>query len=222
MNPMDWPSMDDQPFCPVCGKTGKLDGHHVVHRSQGGEDGPIIYICRSCHAQHHDVGDIAFAWDGEWYWKDKISNKVTRFRIYDPQHDPVPFDEPDDLWGELQHLLVLALKLDYLTAEKLDALVGFYGDRKPVEEGMVDTLDFNPKSVKSYLTKRLRYYSLVGEGVDEIGVTAGCRLAKLVDEGHDSNTLVSDWLTMPREQFDATYPKPERKKRTCPKCGESL
>ena len=40
-------------FCCVCGRTGPLHAHHVIFRSQGGEDGPTVPLCPDCHAHVH-------------------------------------------------------------------------------------------------------------------------------------------------------------------------
>lgn len=45
------------PCCslPWCGRTGKIDAHHIVRRSQGGSDDEsnIVYLCHECHVRHH-------------------------------------------------------------------------------------------------------------------------------------------------------------------------
>ena len=38
-------------YCQGCGLEGPLDPHHIIKRSQGGDEGPenIKWLCRMCH-----------------------------------------------------------------------------------------------------------------------------------------------------------------------------
>jgi hypothetical protein len=40
-------------YCLYCGAS-PVEWHHVILRSQGGEDGPQIPLCRQCHDRRHD------------------------------------------------------------------------------------------------------------------------------------------------------------------------
>lgn len=43
------------PFCEVCGKSGKTEKHHIIRRSQGGNDEEfnLVFLCKPCHKQAH-------------------------------------------------------------------------------------------------------------------------------------------------------------------------
>ncbi len=47
------------PWCanPLCGSSGPLEAHHVIHRSQGGggEANNVVLICWQCHRRHHEL-----------------------------------------------------------------------------------------------------------------------------------------------------------------------
>jgi 5-methylcytosine-specific restriction endonuclease McrA len=45
-----------EPLCRACRLERAVDGHHVLLRSQGGDDleENIVPICRSCHRDYHD------------------------------------------------------------------------------------------------------------------------------------------------------------------------
>lgn len=70
-----------QPWCAVCGATGPLERHHVVYRSQGGTDGPVVTLCRACHMACHAhtlhlrfvrtpavAHSLAYGQGGHWEW----------------------------------------------------------------------------------------------------------------------------------------------------------
>lgn len=40
-------------MCVVCGMRPATDKHHVVFRSRGGGDGPLLSLCRECHELAH-------------------------------------------------------------------------------------------------------------------------------------------------------------------------
>ncbi len=66
-----------------------MHGHHVVPRSQGGHEGPLVYICESCHAKHHSERHFDFTYaHGEWLADGKP------FRIYDETVDIETFSDP--------------------------------------------------------------------------------------------------------------------------------
>jgi hypothetical protein len=39
-------------FCVICGKPAS-ELHHMVYRSHGGTDGPLVSLCRDCHNKEH-------------------------------------------------------------------------------------------------------------------------------------------------------------------------
>ena len=75
------PSMERQPYCclPWCGKTGKIDEHHVIPKRHtiGMEDkGPVVYPCHACHMRHHHEHRIE--WDYAEGWTADGRRCVTR------------------------------------------------------------------------------------------------------------------------------------------------
>ena len=46
-----------EPICRACGLEKAVDGHHVLLRSQGGDDleDNIVALCRACHRDYHDA-----------------------------------------------------------------------------------------------------------------------------------------------------------------------
>ena len=160
--------MERQPFCslPWCGKTGKIDAHHVIPRSQGGSDDEsnIVYICHSCHMKHHGEEHLHFELrDGKWV----VLNPSGRYQalvIYNPYADEVPFETEDilgDLGDELRQLKCSADQVDYyLSRELAEAERRLHGDRKQLAEWCIDNLDISPRSVDSYLSKRIAYATL--------------------------------------------------------------
>ncbi len=57
-----------QGLCVVCLRAPATDRHHVVFRSAGGGDGPMLSLCRECHERAHQRR-LHFRWvDGKWQW----------------------------------------------------------------------------------------------------------------------------------------------------------
>lgn len=55
-----------QGLCVVCLRAPATDRHHVVFRSAGGGDGPLLSLCRDCHERAHQRR-LHFRWvDGPW------------------------------------------------------------------------------------------------------------------------------------------------------------
>jgi 5-methylcytosine-specific restriction endonuclease McrA len=46
-----------EPLCRACRLERAVDGHHVLLRSQGGDDveDNIVPLCRSCHRDYHEA-----------------------------------------------------------------------------------------------------------------------------------------------------------------------
>lgn len=44
---------DDGSHCILCGCTDGINGHHVLPRCNGGEDGPLATLCAVCHDGVH-------------------------------------------------------------------------------------------------------------------------------------------------------------------------
>lgn len=234
---MDCPSVPRQPYCPVCGKTVALTEHHVVPRSQGGKDGPTIYLCgdgtTGCHGLAED-NRLHFRYDEEvqrWEWV--LFDAATRYdlavfsgryaplHIYNPYADEVPF-ESDDLLGELadqiRELKCSSDQVDYyLSRELAEAEARLHGDRKTLAEWCIDNLDISPRSVESYLSKRIAYASLP-ESCATLGITNGYRIYRL-SVVYPLDEVLRDYQTMSRSQFNEQYGLTKSTKRCeCPVC----
>lgn len=49
---------DNSPgVCWVCGSTVALEEHHMIPRAYGGQDGPVICLCATCHSNVHKLAD---------------------------------------------------------------------------------------------------------------------------------------------------------------------
>lgn len=53
--------------CACCGEYKRLDKHHRIKRSHGGDDDDIIYLCRECH-----------------YWVETHPIEAANLRLHDP------------------------------------------------------------------------------------------------------------------------------------------
>lgn len=84
---MDAPSIV-LPYCAVCGRSDRVEQHHVVFRSQGGKDGPVISLCgfgnnlgnltgrRYCHGlAHHRMLHFKYEDGGWWYLRTEEPTK---------------------------------------------------------------------------------------------------------------------------------------------------
>lgn len=43
------------PICASCGSTTEIHEHHLVPRVRGGENGPTIWLCATCHESVHGL-----------------------------------------------------------------------------------------------------------------------------------------------------------------------
>ena len=62
------------PYCQVCGKTGGIQRHHIIKRSQGGTNNPKhrIDLCVFCHRKADNKEEGYRPKDLYWYkWLDK-------------------------------------------------------------------------------------------------------------------------------------------------------
>ena len=216
-------SIPMQRYCPVCGRTDlPMENHHVIHRSQGGEDGPTIPLCKQCHADHHDRGIIDFEYsDDRWWWfSTRDPDKwLLLLDVWDEGKDAIPFEDEDD--EAFREALQLVATADYLLSQEvIRKNQEFRDDRKAFAEWLAVEHDFTERSAGSWITKRIAYGKLPPEAAD-LGITKGYIVATLVAEGHDLSQVMSDIHSMPRSQFNETYglstkPKP---KCSCPDCG---
>lgn len=240
---MDKPSVPRQPYCPVCGKAGALTEHHIVPRSQGGKRGPTIYLCgdgtTGCHGLAED-NKLHFYYEDnfltddppQWMWvmfpsETKVDDpwSVAGWKplsLYDEQRDEVPFDTEDilgDLGEQLRELKRSGDQVDYfLSRELAEAEARLHGDRKQLAEWCVDNLDISPRSVDSYLSKRIAYASLPDK-CSTLGITNGYKVF-LLSQAHPLDEVLSDYGSMSRSQFNEKYGLTKHKtKCECPVCG---
>lgn len=223
---MSAPSLPDSPFCCVCGDTYKVERHHVVRRSQGGTDGPTLPLCDGCHDQLHDRGTLTFdyipfeGWvymwlpDGEW-------TACTEYNEYEQKAPIETEDVLGSLAADLRELKCSADQVDYfLSRELAEAEKRLHGDRKRLGEWCVDNLDISPRSVDSYLSKRIAYASLP-ESCSTLGITNGYKVF-LLAQSASLDDVLRDYHTMSRSQFNEQYGLTKhREKCTCPSCGAS-
>lgn len=238
---MGCPSMEPQPFCalPWCGKTGAIDGHHVVPRSQGGRDGPQVYICHSCHMGHHDgTGPrLHFSYfrntdtgTNEWFtWTDE--NTTPRaLVVYDPTTD-VPGDrEVEETLGpladDIRKFKGTSDTLDYYLGKLLGEAEMKVGDRKRLGEWCSDEFSISPRAVGSWLSKRISYGQLDElPGIPQLGITNGYLLVRVMKKHPDADlqVVLGDFCSMPKEQFREKYDMSSGgakvREVTCPQCG---
>lgn len=53
-------------YCVCCG-IPYTEGHHVVYRSHGGHNGPILSLCQGCHDRTH-ANRLHFRYTERWEW----------------------------------------------------------------------------------------------------------------------------------------------------------
>lgn len=226
---MDAPSMLPQCHCalPFCGKApggatkvrivnGErleypefIDAHHVY----GKHIGPVWYICHECHMGHHfgdpDTMRLTPVYDadlGKWYVR-RSDGKAGWLVVYNEHADPIPFDDAlPDATDFLDALSVQRYSDWLLSREVVDLSRAYGGETEEFRDFIIDACDLSPKSAGAWIRNRIAYGALQGEGVEYIGITRGVQVARLVATGHDLCGLMHDLRTMPREQFDSTYP----------------
>lgn len=218
---MDAPSLPDSPFCCVCGSTYKVENHHVVRRSQGGTLGPTLPLCKECHTRHHSQEAFTFDYrDGVWLYSS--GDAWVALTAYNEHEQPAPPDTEDvlgDLASELRDLKCSADQVDYfLSRELAEAEKRLHGDRQQLAEWCVDNLDISPRSVNSYLSKRISYASLP-ETCSTLGITNGYKVW-LLSQKHPLDDVLRDYRSMSRAQFNEQYGLTKhRAKCECPLCG---
>lgn len=181
--------------------------HHWYGREHSDLGG---YICKECHADHHDGRRVLnVAWAGGQWIVEEDSDTWTGLVVADPD-DPL-----HGLGSKIRRLADEAKHHDYALSR---LLLSVKAPRADIEEFCVDELGISPKGVGGWLTKRLSYGALEGEGVDTLGVTNGYKIARLVEAGHDLTQLLEHFYSMPRAQFDEEYRTTPKRARV-PRCG---
>ena len=228
--------MERQPFCclPWCGRTGKIDMHHLIPRSQGGsdEDWNLAPLCHPCHMKHHSEEHLAFLRDpdgGGLMVLDPTTREYVYCRVYNEFDQSVPFDEPTvpealGTTGErILELMDAGATCDYYLGRELaEGLESLCDDREALKEWLCDERDFSPKSFGSWLTKRLAYAALPDYAeVRRLGISKGYMVARLVKAGEDLGEVIDALHSMPRSQFDAQYglAQSAKPRHECPECG---
>lgn len=223
MDLMQAPSMERQPFCalPWCGKTGKIDAHHVIPRSQGGAIGPLVYICHECHMKHHGEHPLDFDYDpdqndeGWGVWEGPEWNPLV---IYDETRDQEALCAEELLdWSELDEMMHLHDAQDYLIGLDLADKDKRVGNRRELAEMVAERYNISENAVEGWISKRINYASLPKKAAC-LGITKGYLVFQLTKAGHDFNTVYADLCSMPRSQFNAQYGKAPAVRRTCTTC----
>ena len=238
---MSAPSVPRQPYCPVCGRATALTEHHVVPRSQGGHKGPTIYLCgdgtTGCHGLaednrlHFHYDDTPFDESWEWYLCDEptryedVVESVLAWKplsLYDEQRDSIPVETEevlDTLAQSIRELKFSADQMDYfLSRELAEAEKKLKGDRKQLAEWCIENLDISPRSVDSYLSKRISYASLP-DSCSTLGITNGYKVWQL-SQKYPLDEVLADYTSMSRSQFNEQYGLTKhRTKCECPLCG---
>lgn len=69
--------IDTSDTCWVCGTYGNLELHHVIPRSYGGENGPQVQVCGTCHTGVHALSLITSLFDGSIFTESETILAVT-------------------------------------------------------------------------------------------------------------------------------------------------
>ena len=73
--------------CATHGGVMSIESHHAIKRSQGGTDGPTIYVCSDCHRMFtEERWGLTWGQDGFSVW-DKETGKQLMRRIMNPDFD---------------------------------------------------------------------------------------------------------------------------------------
>ena len=216
--------MERQDFCslPWCGRTGKIDMHHIIRRSQGGSDDPenLVPLCHACHMGHHDGSgrQLKFwhdPWQGLSVW-DSVVGEWHRVVVADPNRDPVPFDDPPDFLDSLaviHELLDTIAAADYYLGRNLSRAIR-EGGKDALQEALCDRVE--PQSFGSWYSNRVLYSSLPEtDDVLSMGVTHGAAVARMMKHGHSFDDLIRSYTSMPWLQFKAEYAHSARRNDGC-------
>ena len=244
---MTCPGMAPQPFCsnPWCGKTGGqmvtvnpkdyggydyrwlgMEFDHVPPRGEVGDHNAGVIQCTECHKKHHSEHPLERDYTPEqgWIVKNPQSGEWQQSVVYDEQRDTIPTETEDvlgSLAADLRELKCSADQVDYfLSRELAEAEKRLHGDRRRLGEWCVDNLDISPRSVDSYLSKRIAYASLP-ESCSTLGITNGYKVF-LLAQSASLDDVLRDYHTMSRSHFNEQYGLTKhREKCTCPSCGAS-
>ncbi len=241
---MQYPSMEPQPCCslPWCGRsfagplkryhvtdhlTGEkrtveypagIDAHHVMEEKVG----PVVYLCHECHMKHESSEPLSFDYyDSQWHVAREDGLYAPLF-VHNPYADSIPVETEevlDTLAQSIRELKFSADQMDYfLSRELAEAEKKLKGDRKQLAEWCIENLDISPRSVDSYLSKRISYASLP-ESCSTLGITNGYKVWQL-SQKYPLDEVLADYTSMSRSQFNEQYGLTKhRTKCECPVCG---
>jgi hypothetical protein len=162
--------------------------------------------------------------DGAWWWNCAEDPPHNRGKCRTDDEWSMLDAEPEyDTDDELAELLEMGGKVDYLIGQKLIEKERRFASRKELGEWLCETYDFSPKSIDSWISKRIAYGKLRGPGVETLGISRGYQIAKLA-KSFPLDELLRDYHSMSYAQFKVKYlPPPEPKPvKTCPQCGAEL
>lgn len=230
--------MKRQPFCalPWCGKTGKIDMHHIKRRSQGGgdEDSNLVPLCHECHMAHHDGRTPLEFRSGTARWRssDGVPSAWYALAEYNEFDQSVPFDDSTEDEGDAVHAITAQLKDFASTANTLDYYVGRVllelselltaAEMKLLVE---ETFGLSPKSVPSFISRRKKIAKL-DEQYASLGLTKLLLLAEAVEKSDQPiESLAIDLNVLSADDFAAAHcgktPAAEKARCECPKCGRT-
>lgn len=224
---MDKPSVPRQPYCPVCGRAAPLTEHHIVARSQGGEYGPTVYLCgdgvSGCHGLaeaemlHFDYVELSDEWlylllDEPTKYEHTVLHKGWKpLHLYDPVRDAEPVYPEEAAAVAIASVKRAWLDVNYhefAYCRMLADLEHHFPSRAEFVEAVADMLDIAPSAAGSYVKKRLAWASLPVDAAP-LGVTHGYRVYQ-ASQTAPFEEVLRDWQTMPRLQFEQTYPRRKR------------
>ena len=232
-----------QRFCSLCGRTDlPIEMAHMLPKSIGGKkcrehgESPRVPLCKACHGAHDSYKWKPVPYDDEWDVEvcdlGLLESLGYRGALDDNPHYSLMFDDgtnPDTMpdYGEddireLAECFDLAAKSDYLIGVQLIKMDKKMS-RADLTQVVIDTLNIKEGSAPAYITKRIAYGRLQGEGIETLGVTKGYLVSQLCAEGHTLSDVLHNIQTMPRAQFDVQYGLAKTPKvRVCRHCGEPL
>ena len=223
-----------QPCCAICGKSygapyhsrsffvdgelvaftypSMIEMHDVRNRGNGGDKYDLdnnVPLCHECHTRHHSSSPFIF---------EEIDGVLCAdgkpLYVYNEFDQGIASSVDEDVENALggraariRELMSVGASADYYLGQQLNlAVKDLHGDKGALKTWACDEFNISERSFDSWLSKRRAYGSLPEyDEVVSLGITKGYLVARMVNEGNQLESVVNDLLTMPRDQFDATY-----------------